>query len=171
MRKHIDMKPNKLVKYHNFYGNQHKYIDINKKTKISFWSKVKTFFKRLFLVCILGLVLFGIYEFGGFMNPAIVYTRAEVIKEVPTKAPILEKIIKCESGGTHFDKNGQVLMRSNTNRTVDLGVAQINTVWFAKATELGLDLTKEKDNRAMAEWIFINHGTGDWSSSSKCWNK
>lgn len=164
------MEKNKKVRLY-VNGERQKDVYLNMTKFQTFVYKVKKFLKRLFIGIVIALVMFGIYEFGGFMNPAIVYTKAEVIKEVPVKAPILEKIIKCESGGTHFDKNGQVLMRSNTNRTVDLGIAQINTVWFAKATELGFDLTKEKDNRAMAEWIFINHGTGDWSSSSKCWNR
>ena len=99
----------------------------------------------------------------------------EVIKEVKIEAPVMDRIAGCESQGnrnskgTHYDKNGQVLMRSNTNRTVDLGKYQINTVWFAKATELGLDLTKEDDNKKMAEWKYANRGTDDWSASAKCW--
>lgn len=86
-------------------------------------------------------------------------------------APILQKIGKCESGNTHYDKNGQVLMRSNTNKSVDVGKYQINSVWFAKATELGLDITKEADNEKMAKWIYENKGTGDWSASQGCWKK
>jgi hypothetical protein len=96
----------------------------------------------------------------------------EIIKEIEVvKAPILDRIAKCESGNTHFDKNGQVLMRSNVNKSVDVGRFQINSVWFKKATELGLDITKEEDNRKMAEWIYANRGTEDWYASKACWNK
>jgi hypothetical protein len=62
-------------------------------------------------------------------------------------------------------------MRSNTNKSVDIGKYQINSVWFKKATELGLDITKEEDNEAMAYWIYENRGTGDWYSSQSCWSK
>jgi hypothetical protein len=41
--------------------------------------------------------------------------------------------------------------------------------WGAKASEFGLDLTKEADNTAMAEWIYANNGTSDWAASQKCW--
>jgi hypothetical protein len=134
-----------------------------------FKYRVMVWFRRLVLLSILGGIGWFVFTMGSLLNPSVVYTKAEVIKEVPIKAPILEKIFVCESGGKHFDKNGQVLMRSNTNRTVDIGIAQINTVWFAKATELGYDLTIEKDNRAMAQWIYENRGTEDWSASKKCW--
>lgn len=86
-------------------------------------------------------------------------------------APVLQRIAKCESGDNHYDKNGQVLMRSNSNKTVDVGKYQINSVWFAKATELGLDITKEQDNETMARWIYENRGTGDWSATANCWKK
>jgi hypothetical protein len=152
-----------------FEGNQYTAVGRYKIVKISFWSKVKRFFKKVFIALVILLVIYGICLTYNALNPSVIYTKAEVIKEVPIKAPILERIFKCESGGKHFDKNGQVLMRSNTNRTVDIGIAQINTVWFAKASELGLDLTKEEDNRAMAQWIYENRGTGDWSASKKCW--
>jgi len=60
-------------------------------------------------------------------------------------------------------------MRANTNGTVDIGEYQVNGFyWGKKASELGLDLTKEADNKKMAEWIYANKGTGDWYSQ-KCW--
>ena len=159
------MKKTKVL----FNGKRLKDIYVGASKWEVFKYRVRVWFRRLVLLSILGGILWFVYTMGSLLNPAIVYTKAEVIKEVPIKAPILEKIFVCESGGKHFDKNGQVLMRSNTNRTVDLGIAQINTVWFAKATELGYDLTIEKDNRAMAQWIYENRGTEDWSASKKCW--
>jgi hypothetical protein len=132
--------------------------------------------KKLYIVAILIIALGGVYYYGTTKSE-IVYksVEKEIIKEIELEAPVLDRIAGCESQGnrnskgTHYDKNGQVLMRSNTNRTVDLGKYQINTVWFAKATELGLNLTLEEDNKTMAEWIYRNRGTGDWSASAKCW--
>lgn len=129
------------------------------------------------IVIITAILITGAYFIGSESNKEIIYEQVEkeVIKEVEIEAPVLDRIAGCESQGnrnskgTHYDKNGQVLMRSNANRTVDLGKYQINTIWFAKATELGLDLTREDDNKKMAEWIYRNRGTGDWSASAKCW--
>jgi hypothetical protein len=131
------------------------------------WSKPK--------LAVIGLMyLMGLSYFVGTLNGGVV--EAEFIKEQATP-PVLQRIMSCESQGsaklkgTHYDKNGQVLMRSNTNRSVDVGIAQINTVWFKKAKELGYDITKEEDNKAMAEWIYHNVGTQPWYSSAKCWQK
>ena len=133
-----------------------------------FKFKVKRFFRKVFIASGIVIASYSLFILGGALNPKINYIQAETPKEI---IPVLERIAKCESGSKQFDKNGQVLMRSNTNRSVDVGKYQINTVWFAKATELGYDLTTEKGNIAMAEWIYANRGTGDWSSSSNCWKK
>ena len=86
-------------------------------------------------------------SYGAFMTgkmttePVKVFADKEVIVEVKAKAPIMDRIALCESGGKHIEeKTGQVVMRSNTNKSVDIGKYQINSVWFKKATELGLDL-------------------------------
>ncbi len=117
--------------------------------------------------------LYGAVQFSGLVDSnAMAYTApVEIIKEVEGEYPVLQRIAKCESNNTHFDKNGQVLMRSNVNKTVDVGKYQLNSVWFKKATELGLDITKEKDNEKMAIWIYKNRGTNDWYSSANCWQK
>lgn len=139
--------------------------------------KVKRFFRKVLIGTGAVIALTIIFQLGGLLNPALEYHTVEAIKEVEKPSPVLERIAGCESQGsaklkgTHYDKNGQVLMRSNTNKTVDVGKYQINSVWFAKATELGLDITKEKDNEEMAKWIYKNRGTGDWSASQKCWKK
>lgn len=105
----------------------------------------------------------------GMANAKTTSVKVEVVKEVRIKAPVMDRIAKCESGGRHTDSTGQVVLRGNTNKTVDVGLYQINSVWYKKATELGLDITKESDNEAMAYWIYENRGTGDWYSSEKCW--
>lgn len=107
----------------------------------------------------------------GTLNPIVKTVFAEKIVEVETVPPIMQKIARCESGGIH-KKNGQVIFNSNTNKTVDIGKYQINSIWNKKATELGLDLTIEKDNEKFAMWLYKNYGTSPWDSSRKaCWNK
>ncbi len=163
-----------------FYGNQYvESFDLNDK-RVPLRKRIVRAFKRTLLtaartLAIAWLILGGVWV-GEKKTQAQVTTNnieVEVVKEVEkfVKAPIMDRIAKCESGGKHFDTNGQVLMRSNTNRSVDLGKFQINTVWFAKATELGLDLNKEEDNEKMAYYIYHNHGTQPWYSSEHCWSK
>ncbi len=140
------------------------------------WKAKKLIRKILFWTGV-SIAIVAIYQLGGLLNPALQYKTVEAIKEVETPSPIMERIAGCESQGsaklkgTHWDKNGQVLMRSNTNKSVDVGKYQINSVWFGKATELGLDITEESDNEQMAMWIYKNRGTGDWYASKSCWNK
>lgn len=126
-------------------------------------------------VCILSLFILTGYasaKIYNAMNPNTVYAEKEVVVEVKGHAPIMDKIAQCESGNSHIDKKtGQVLMRANANKTVDTGKYQINSVWYKKASELGLDITKEKDNETMAYWIYENRGTGDWVYSQDCWKK
>ena len=137
-----------------------------------FKYRVKVFFWVLFIGLMIMGVLVGIFEAGSYFNPAIIYTKAEVIKEVPIKASVMERIAKCESGNDQFDSTGQVQLNANTNKTVDIGVFQINNkVWGKKATELGYNLMVEQDNRAMAQYIYESRGTEPWSASSKCWSK
>ncbi len=141
--------------------------------KLLDWSVM--WVKRITWLSVASAGVYGILLLGGVIYPK--YKTVEAIVEVETVSPVLQRIAGCESQGsaklkgTHFDKNGQVLMRSNTNKTVDLGKYQINTVWFAKATELGIDLTTEEGNEQMAMWIYKNRGTGDWSASANCWKK
>jgi hypothetical protein len=137
----------------------------------SFKKRAWNFLKPKLAVVGLMYLLGGAY-FIGTLNGGTV--QAELIKEegIP---PVLQRIMGCESQGSrkakgsHYDKNGQVLMRSNTNRSVDVGIAQINTVWFKTANDMGLDITNEEDNKAMAKWIYENEGTGPWYSSQNCW--
>lgn len=134
----------------------------------------------LFALTLVATSYMGAYFAGNFMGkattPQVSYANVEVEKivEVESKTipPVLQRIANCESGSKHFDKSGQVLMRGNTNKTVDIGIMQINEYyWGKKASELGYDLTKEKDNWAMAKWIYANHGTEPWVHSKTCWNK
>lgn len=93
------------------------------------------------------------------------------LTQATTTPPVLARIFTCESHNHQYAPSGQVLMKPNTNGTVDVGIAQINTVWFAQATALHLDITTEAGNKAMALWIYQNKGTAPWYSSAHCWNK
>jgi muramidase (phage lysozyme) len=136
-------------------------------------TKIKTFFKRVILVVIIILVGALIVQYFRWAYPTIV--TEEVIKEVvverPIDYPVLKRIAFCESSDKHFGESGQVLMMGNTNKSVDVGRYQINSLWFKKASELGLDLTLEKDNEAFAIYLYKNYGTEPWIWSKKCWNK
>ena len=104
-------------------------------------------------------------------RPAIQYSA--IVPEVMAATieadpPVLERIAKCESGASHVDKNGQVLI----NATRDVGYYQINVaIHGKKATEMGLNLFIEEDNKKFAEYLYENFGTEPWVHSKKCWNK
>ena len=138
-----------------------------------FKNKVKSFLKKLLFWVIVILALAATVQGFRLAYPTVV--TVETIKEVLVNQeidyPVLARIAQCESGNTHIDKNGQVLMRGNTNRTVDIGRYQINSVWFAEATKQGLDLTKDKDNEEFAKFLFSTRGTEPWVYSKKCWSK
>jgi hypothetical protein len=134
--------------------------------------KIRKFFRKVIIASFCVGVVFGAFKIGSIVAADTVYTVNQVMPK-QSEYPVLDRIAKCESGNTHIDpKTGQVLVRGNTNKTVDVGRHQINeTYWGKKATELGLNIYDEKDNRKMAEWIFLNVGTSPWNASMKCWNK
>jgi len=137
----------------------------------SFKAAVRRFVHRVLIITLAGLALYSAAWIGSTFFPYTVYATNEVKVPVDPAYPVLDRIAKCESGSQHWSKSGQVIFNANTNGTVDVGKYQINTVWFAQATELGLDLTKEADNEKMAKWIYLNHGTEPWYSSEACWSK
>lgn len=148
----------------------------DKKGKFSsFKAAVKKFFVGVAYTAV-GVTLL----FIAFTTGAATFSTSKVeaiYTPVAMSSAVLSRIADCESGNgkvgsaTQFAPSGQVQMHWNANGTVDVGKYGVNTVWFKKATELGLDLTKEADNQKMAEWIYLNRGTGDWYSSAHCWQK
>lgn len=137
-----------------------------------FKYRLAKFMRKLFVIGLgVGAVVSGYQVAEWTATPVTVYADREVPVYVSKEAPVLAKIAKCESNDKHTGKAGQVLISANSNGTVDVGKYQINSVWFTKATELGLDLTKEADNKKMAEWIYENRGTEDWVYSKACWQK
>lgn len=129
--------------------------------------------KKIYIVAILIIALGGVYYYGTTRSEVIYKVeQKEIIKEVEIEAPVLDRIAKCESGGSHYAKSGQVLVVGNNNKSVDVGKYQINAqIWGAKATELKLNLFVEKDNEEFAKYLYRTHGTEPWVWSKKCWNK
>ncbi len=99
--------------------------------------------------------------------------------------PVLQRIAQCESHASHYCTDaliakhmcpkgmlGQVLVRGNKNKSVDVGLYQINAdTWGAIATDNGFNIYTEEGNTQMARWIYENRGTADWEASRKCWYK
>ncbi len=119
---------------------------------------------------IIGTLAYAVFVLGAsvYSTDNITIANAEV-KVVEAPAPILDRIAMCESHGHQLNPNGQVLLNVNTNGTVDIGRFQINSIHEAEATKLGYDLFTLEGNTAYAKWLYANKGTGDWSSSAKCW--
>lgn len=93
----------------------------------------------------------------------------EVRKTVP---PLMEKIAKCESGGTQFKADGEIVVGLLTDPRLgqDLGKWQINTKYHgARAKELGIDLTTEYGNEKYAMLLYEEQGTSPWLASARCW--
>lgn len=123
------------------------------------------FLRKAVILSFIGGMVFGAFKLGSMTTADITYA-APVTIEVVRKAPVLDRIAKCESGGSHLDKNGQVII----NTTRDAGKYQINVpIWGKKATELGYNLMIEEDNEAFAHWLYENYGTEPWIHSAKCW--
>lgn len=114
----------------------------------------------------------GVLLYGQYSSPKVIHAKEiiEIIKEKEVSYPVMDRIAKCESGGKHT-QDGQVIFNGNTNKTVDIGKFQINSIWNKKATAMGLDLTKEEDNTKFAYWLYVNYGSEPWYSSKSCWNK
>lgn len=155
-------------------------IHLSKTPLQRFWEGVKTFFRRLLIVAVGLTALYVACFLGSYLSPRLVY--ADPIYTTP---PVLERIAQCESHNSHYctadlvaikmcpkGMLGQVLVRGNNNKSVDVGKFQLNAdTWGSIATSQGLNIFKEEDNEKMAKWIYENRGTGDWSASSKCWYK
>jgi hypothetical protein len=53
-----------------------------------------------------------------------------------------------------------------------MGIMQIHLpIWGKKASEMGLNLAVEADNKKFGEWLYENYGTEPWVHSKHCWNK
>lgn len=134
-----------------------------------FIAKVRFIIKRLAQFAIFLLFIYGVYLAGQMSTSHILIVEAQ---EKPAQLPaVMQRIAKCESNNSHYE-NGQVLVRGNTNKSVDIGKFQINQrVWSKKATELHFDLFNEKDNETFALYLYHTLGTEPWYASRDCWNR
>src|SRR3954468_6425678 len=129
-------------------------------------SRINQFFaflwkwtRRAIMVGAMVSLLFIAYVIGQWTTPREVTAQNVITIQAPAElAPVMQRIATAESHSHQYGTSGQVLIHVNTNGTVDLGKYQINSIWFATATKLGYDLTKEKDNEAFALWLYENKG-------------
>src|ERR1700728_274802 len=147
-----------------------------KTVKVSVKSEVKRVMKEVGKV-IAGLSfmagsIMGIYGMGSAATSAqMVYADVPVPTATMPDIPVLDRIAKCENSGSQYAKNGQIGYHINTNGTIDVGMYEINSIWFSTATKMGYDLTKPADNKSFAEYLYLNYGTTPWNDSSSCWLK
>ena len=120
------------------------------------------------LIALLALSLAIALNAKLYSKPYIVEpeTKQEII--IPEE---LQKIFNCESGNTHYEKDGVTVLRGKLNNQ-DVGIAQINLYYHQKqAEEMGLDLFKEEDNIKYALWLYEKEGNTPWNWSKPCWSK
>lgn len=101
------------------------------------------------------------------------YERTLVVEREAAEGPsvIMEKIARCESGGTHYRKDGTLIKNVNKNGTIDFGKFQINSAWEAKAASMGMNIYLSDGNEAFAYSLSENRGTEDWYGSKHSWAK
>ena len=179
IKQHTRLFGQKPVTVRSYFREPYK-IHLNSTRWQRFVFAVKRFLYRCFLVTS-GIALLYVAGFiGSYVTPRIVYAEPDFV--LP---PVLGRIAQCESHNSHYctadlvalkmcpkGMLGQVLVRGNNNKSVDVGRYQLNAdTWGAIATGEGLDIFKESDNEKMALWIYENRGTADWEASRKCWYK
>ncbi len=64
-------------------------------------------------------------------------------------------------------------MHVNSNGTTDVGEWQINMNAdnIRIEAKMGFNVLTQEGNKAMADWLYANVGTGPWASSANCWRK
>lgn len=133
---------------------------------------MKKILKKLAFWFVVMCMLAGIVQYFRWAYPTEIIIEKEVIVNQEIDYPVLDRIMMCESGGKHYSKNGQVIVNGNKNGSVDIGIMMINDrIWGAKATEMGLNLWVEKDNREFGKYLFAKYGSEPWVWSKSCWNK
>lgn len=104
----------------------------------------------------------------------------------PTVDPVTDQLHRIEFAESHDNQfcttdaithglctkseEGMVLMRANSNNSVDIGIAQINNkAWGAESVKLGYNLYTQDGNEKMARYILSTTGLKAWSSSKQVW--
>jgi hypothetical protein len=171
-----------------FYGNQYigKTWRTFKLVLSGTWIGIKEMFhnpgKVLLAVLMLGLALATFIETSTHhrlkiseawadltTDEEVRYVR-EVVEIEEEPAVILEKIARCESGGTQFKKDGTLIKRVNTDGSIDFGKYQINDKRHEHiAAKLGMNIYTEEGNEAYAKYLFNQQGSEPWFPSKPCW--
>jgi hypothetical protein len=168
-----------------FHGNQHVKLGFIKRTVL----KVKRFVKWFWMwTKVLGVtaILVACFAEGYrlYMTDDLSETIVHEVKAEQKEIIIpeqLQHIADCESGrrdkkgrayrnsATHFDTDGTVLERGNTDRSIDIGWAQNNSIHKKEAKRMGLDLRDERNNKEFALHLYKTEGSTPWKSSLSCW--
>lgn len=83
-------------------------------------------------------------------------------------APVMLRIAWCESRHRQFNKVGGPIENPVTH---DIGIFQINPIWFLTFAKLGLSIYTIEGNIEAAKHILETQGIKAWSSSKKCWGQ
>lgn len=162
-----------LMKTRMFYGNQFiGSFDLNKKPFIKRVSKIiKSVIWNSAKLCVVVWLMVGSAATYNHLKPIKVYAQQVVTVKDTTLSPVMQRIEKCESSASQTGRDGQTTIHVNSDGSYDTGIFQINSTWNKTATKMGLDLNKQADNEAFAEYLYENVGTQPWYSSAKCWQK
>lgn len=76
-------------------------------------------------------------------------------------APIMTRILECESSMREWGPDGKVLL----SKTADKGIGQVNQIWWNKADELEFDLDTTLGNLMMAHYVWEESGFEAWTCS------
>lgn len=146
--------------------------------------------KKIFFYGVIGgiTILFFTHSFDLEARPSVVEYNVVQAAVEPKEILIevhpaqLDRIADCESGirnpdGTavegsarHFDKNGGVILGDDASVGIDVGWCQINTAFHKeKASELGLNIFEEEDNKTYCRKLYKEQGSQPWSASKSCW--
>ena len=77
----------------------------------------------------------------------------------------MEKIAKCESGGTHYRQDGRLVKNVNKNGTMEFGNFQINQLAKPKVASIVYNINLPEENDVFAYRLYDTSGTGDCHSS------
>src|ERR1035437_1497808 len=87
----------------------------------------------------------------------------KVAKATKVPCDTISRIMYYESGYDSLSIN------VNRNKTKDVGLFQINSIWNSTALKMGLDLRDPDDNAEFAIYLIKKNGLRDWSASMKHW--
>ncbi len=77
------------------------------------------------------------------------------------------EVIKCESHFRQYDSNNKILTHHNENGTIDIGIAQLNSVHFEEAKKMGIDINTTEGNLKFARYLLESkRGINHWVCNS-----